>query len=494
MEKSSQSDKNSAPTMESIIGLGEASVRKNYFPSLQKKIGDLELLNSKYRTLIETIPDILLVYNDGKLSLFPSTSGTDMALVHDMLKNEGITLLLESSVKTAREEKRLVSKTFSFIYDQQLGYYEARANITEMNDALIIVRDITSDVISEKKLRDMVNRDALTHLYNRRYFEERLAEIDGKYCEALTLIIIDIDGLKIINDTMGHAAGDEIIVTMSDILKKVFDKVECIARIGGDEFGILMTGQEKIEELLKKINLEIRKYSRVENILNMSVSFGYSSILSETADLSMMFREADNKMYQNKLLKENSNRSSIVKTLTKMLAEKDFITQGHAQRMEKLAVMMGKELGLQQDMLDRLELLAKFHDIGKVGIPDSILLKPGRLTDNEWEIMKSHSIIGKRVAETSPELRDISQLILLHHERYDSTGYPLGLKGENIPIECRILSIIDTFDAMTNDRPYRPALSFEETIEEIKRGAGSQFDIFLVDVFVRIVKHDIRIP
>lgn len=191
-------------------------------------------------------------------------------------------------------------------------------------------------------------------------------------------------------------------------------------------------------------------------------------------------------MYQNKMLKESSNRNSLVKTLMKALEVKDFITEGHADRLEEFSLKMAKKLRLSQHQVDRMKLLAKFHDIGKVGIPDKILLKPEKLTSDEWIVMKTHSNIGKRIAEASPELRDISSLILFHHERFDGKGYPLGLKEMEIPIECRILSIVDTFDAMTNDRPYRKALPKQVAIQEIKDCGGTQFDPDLVEVFLDI--------
>jgi len=200
-----------------------------------------------------------------------------------------------------------------------------------------------------------------------------------------------------------------------------------------------------------------------------------------------MYQEADNYMYQNKLLKESSNRNGLVKALMKTLEVKDYITEGHAERMEELAIKIGEKLGLAQNFMDRLKLLAKFHDIGKVGIPDSILKKPGRLTSEETKVMRTHCNIGERIASVSVELEKISKLILMHHEKWDGSGYPLGLKKEEIPIECRILSIVDAFDAMTNDRPYRKALSYKTALEEIIRCSGTQFDPFLVEIFLELV-------
>jgi HD-GYP domain-containing protein (c-di-GMP phosphodiesterase class II) len=192
-------------------------------------------------------------------------------------------------------------------------------------------------------------------------------------------------------------------------------------------------------------------------------------------------------MYQNKLLKTASTKNNLVKTLMKALEAKDYITEGHAERMDELAAKMGEALKLSQSQTDRIQLLTKFHDIGKVGIPDSILKKPSSLNEDEWKVMKTHAAIGERIALASSELKDISYLILQHHEKWDGTGYPLGAKGEEIPIECRILSIVDAFDAMTNDRPYRKALSTEYAMLEIKKCSGAQFDPSLVEVFQRVV-------
>lgn len=490
MEKSSLPDNSKSVTRESIIGLGESSFRKNYFPALQKKIADLELINSKYRTLIATIPDILLIGNDAELSLFSPTTGETATIVREMLDTHEISYLLKDSIDESRREKHLITRHFSYSSGATPVYFEAKANFTETNEALIIIRDITSEILSQNQLREMALQDSLTHLYNRRYFEEYQISLSGKQCEHLAVILMDIDGLKIINDTLGHLSGDQMLISFAKILKTTFIRSDCIARVGGDEFGVFLVGidQDNLELLLKKMNSVIKKYNQELLPFSLSVSFGYSYMRRGIPDLSLMYREADNKMYQNKLLKEASNRSSIVKTLMKTLEVKDFITEGHAQRMGNMAELMGRTLSLPQDQMDRLELLAKFHDIGKVGIPDSILKKPSRLNNSEWEIMKSHSSVGKRIAEVSPELKDIAQLILLHHEQWDGSGYPLGLTAQNIPVECRILSIVDAFDAMTNDRPYRKAVSIPEAIEELKNCSGTQFDKQLVRTFMDIIE------
>ncbi len=191
-------------------------------------------------------------------------------------------------------------------------------------------------------------------------------------------------------------------------------------------------------------------------------------------------------MYREKLFKNNSPRSAIIKTLTETLQARDYITEGHAKRLQDIVNAMGKALKLPESSLRDLQLFAQFHDIGKVGIPDRILFKPGPLTLEEKNEMERHCEIGYRIAVSSPELIPIADWILKHHEWWDGSGYPIGLKMEKIPLACRVLAIADAYDAMTNDRPYRLAMSREKAVSELLNGAGIQFDPSLVEVFLAV--------
>lgn len=195
-------------------------------------------------------------------------------------------------------------------------------------------------------------------------------------------------------------------------------------------------------------------------------------------------------MYQQKLLQGKSFRNSIINTLLAMLYEKSTETEEHCKRLEAYCVAIGQKMNLTTKDLDELSLLALLHDIGKVVIPPSLLKKPGPLTPAEWEEMRRHPEIGYRIARESTELASISNLILSHHERWDGKGYPRGLIGEDIPLACRIISVVDAFDAMTNNRVYRKAMSVEEAITEIKKNAGTQFDPQIVEVFLEILKEN----
>ncbi|NLZ45443.1 MAG: HD domain-containing protein, partial [Clostridiales bacterium] len=253
-----------------------------------------------------------------------------------------------------------------------------------------------------------------------------------------------------------------------------------------DEFSLILSGftAKDIENRLKHFNEDLKEYNGSTIKLQISLSYGYSFRQDEKVNTELMFQESDNNMYQNKLLKAKSHKNNFVRILMKALEAKDYVTEGHVNRMELLASKIGEAKGLSNKQIDRIKLLAKFHDIGKVGIPDTILKKTSSLTQDEWTIMKTHSNIGQRIAGELPELKEIAQLVLHHHEKWDGSGYPARLKGKEIPIECRIVSIADAFDAMTNDRPYRKALSREEAVREIRQHMGSQFDPELVEIFL----------
>lgn len=193
-------------------------------------------------------------------------------------------------------------------------------------------------------------------------------------------------------------------------------------------------------------------------------------------------------MYHGKLMESRSYRNQIVNNLISMLDEKSLETEEHAQRMKLSCTLIGKKLNMPANEISELSLLAILHDIGKVGIPENILQKPGPLTVDEMDIMKKHTEIGYRIAQNSPELSSISELILFHHERWDGNGYPSGLKGEDIPLKCRILAIADAYDAMTNDRVYRKAMTKSEAVNELILNKNTQFDPYITDVFIDALK------
>ncbi|WP_041275127.1 HD-GYP domain-containing protein [Desulfotomaculum nigrificans] len=216
----------------------------------------------------------------------------------------------------------------------------------------------------------------------------------------------------------------------------------------------------------------------------MSIALGYATKNKAKENIWQVLKEAEEWMYRNKLLQSKSYRNAIISSLKATLFEKSMETEEHAERLKEISLKIAKGLGISDKQMDELELLAVLHDIGKVAIKESILMNPGKLTEEEWEEMKKHPEIGYRIARATPELAPVAEYILCHHERWDGRGYPRGLKGEEIPLLSRILAVADAFDAMTNDRPYRKAMSREESLAELERNAGTQFDPEIVSAFI----------
>lgn len=370
-----------------------------------------------------------------------------------------------------------------------------RAIFNEKNvliDYQSVGRDITERKIAEDQLRYLSSHDTLTGLYNRFYFEEQMKRVEKSNVAPVGLIMCDVDGLKLVNDTLGHDEGDELLKSVANVISGCFRKDDIVARVGGDEFAILLPNSERniLESAIKRIRENVSNYNQVSPRVPLSISIGCAVRYDLNKPMLELFQEADNNMYREKLHSGQSARSSIVQTLMKALEARDFITEGHADRMQSLVVNMAEALNLSNQRVNDLKLLAQFHDIGKVGVPDSILFKEGPLTQEEYEIMKRHSEIGHRIALSAPELVLIADWILKHHEWWNGSGYPLGLSGEAIPLECRILAIVDAYDSMTNDRPYRKAMSHQQAIKELLRNAGKQFDPTLVRYFVTMMSEE----
>lgn len=355
-----------------------------------------------------------------------------------------------------------------------------------------IYTDISERKKYEEKLRYLSLHDGLTGLYNRNYFEEELKRLESSRLYPITLISADLDGLKLINDTIGHKKGDELLKNTAKILEKSVRKSDVVARIGGDEFVVILpkTPEDVGEKVVERIKSAINDYNAQKSHLPLSLSIGLATTESPEQTLEETLKMADDLMYRDKLYHRTSSRNKIVESLLAALAERDRIADGHAARLLDLCQKLGKKAGLSTKQQIDLALLAQVHDLGKVGIPDNILFKPGPLTEKEWEVMRLHPEKGYRIAQSAPDLSGIAELILKHHERWDGKGYPLGLKGEDIPVECRILAIVDSFDAMTNDRPYKKGLKKDEALEEIIKYAGTQFDPNLVDMFLELFKEE----
>lgn len=351
-----------------------------------------------------------------------------------------------------------------------------------------IIIDISKRKQVEEKTKFMSLHDSLTGLYNRAYFEQELQRLHSENNVPLGLLVCDVDRLKLVNDTLGHKTGDNLLVAAAQVICKAVRKSDIVARIGGDKFAILLPCRNEGEpdSVRKRIYNNIEKYNLSHPELILSISVGYSFSTTCT-DIPSLFREADNNMYREERHRKQSSRGSIGKVLLKALDNRDFITQGYTDRLRSLVREVAVYVGLPKHKLNDISLFAQFHDIGNVDIPDKILFKPSRLNPQELKKMQEHPEIGYRIAMSTANLAPIAKLILSHHEWWNGEGYPQGLTGLDIPLECRILAICDAYDAMTNDRPYRKSLSPQQAIEEIQRNVGRQFDSSLVKAFIQVL-------
>jgi diguanylate cyclase (GGDEF)-like protein/PAS domain S-box-containing protein len=346
--------------------------------------------------------------------------------------------------------------------------------------------DITERKLAEEQLRYMNLHDTLTGLYNRTFIEAEMKRLDTARQLPLGIIMGDLNGLKLINDTYGHPIGDQALQLAAEIIRKSCREDDIYARWGGDEFVIILP-QTSASDAEKLCNRIIKNCQDIF-IEDVPVSVALGVACKEKADdlLYKVLQLAENNMYKNKLTESRSTKSAVLKALLKTLEEKSYETEAHTRGMQKMAQLIGKQINLPDAELSRLDLLITLHDIGKINIAEEILIKNGPLTAEEWETIKKHPEIGFRIARATEEFAHVAEDILAHHERWDGTGYPRGLKGSTIPLLARITAIADAYEVMTNGRPYKTAMPEREVGAEFLRCSGTHFDPALVQIFLSI--------
>ncbi|HQM96614.1 MAG TPA: PAS domain S-box protein [Clostridia bacterium] len=374
-----------------------------------------------------------------------------------------------------------------WVFEQGQCIYDNEDNPLFLEGLII---DITESKNRELRISYMNSHDMLTGLYNRMYFMNEMQRYDTRTCLPLSIIIGDINGVRLVNNAFGTRRGDSLLLNISQLIKKNCRAEDVVARIGGDDFAVLMpnTDNETASLIAEKIIHDCEKLSKkpLKKPVFTNISLGYATKNKVSENINQIFRDAEDLMFKRKLLDRKSSHGDILAAILASLFAKSEETEEHAQRLFELSKKIGAHFNLKAKEIDMLQLFTLLHDVGKIGIDDSILKKPGKLTDKEWVEMKKHPEIGYKIAISSPELEPIADLIYTHHEHYDGNGYPQGLRGEEIPLLSRILSVADAFDAITHDRVYRKAATAEEALEEINRCSGTQFDPKMVESLNKI--------
>lgn len=370
-------------------------------------------------------------------------------------------------------------------------------------------------------LLDSVNRDSLTNLYNHRYFHEYLKGYYDKKNHIenpVSLIMMDLDEFKTYNDIFGHQQGDQILLIIAKLLSNNIKKEHLVCRYGGEEFSIILPGVLKEEAAataskLKKI-IDNYKFEGQDHMpkQNLTISAGVSQSHSDDESHAALIERADSALYRAKFLCSNRvekfasvfeefsnshgedtqllNALQPVKTLITVINSRDRYTYNHIERVVLYCEKVANYMKMDYDTKKQLICAAYLHDLGKINISKELLISDQKITKEQWEALKKHPKDSADIISQVPELKNLAPIVLSHHERYDGSGYPHGLKGNEIPFLSRVLSLADGFDAMTHRRPYKPTKTVAQAYEEIRRCSGSQFDPELAEIFIKAMESE----
>jgi two-component system, cell cycle response regulator len=357
-----------------------------------------------------------------------------------------------------------------------------RQDMTEVPIAALTVATLIAVVVrlvmtfaQNHRLVVELETDSLTGLFNRGkliYDLDRLLHSEEPSPRLLT--ILDLDGFKAYNDAFGHPAGDALLVRLGHQLAGAVGEGGRAYRMGGDEFAMLIPGDAAAAA--ESVQAGVAALSEQGEGFRVTCSSGSAELPAEAAERSTALQLADQRMYGQKDSRRPSAGGEVEAVLIRVLNQRAPELADHGNAVRALAVAVGRDMGLPDGELAALSRASELHDIGKIAIPDAILHKPTPLDDEEWEFIRQHTILGERIVSAAPSLARVGRLIRASHERWDGGGYPDGLSAEDIPLAARIIFACDAYDAITSERPYSLARDPEAALEELRRGAGSQFD------------------
>lgn len=387
------------------------------------------------------------------------------------------------------EDKEYIMKTYN--KKGSLRYFlmkETKFVQADFSTAILSMRiDYTDYKTKEEEIKYLSYHDNLTDLYNRTFLEEEMTRLNSSRKLPISIIMIDVNGLKLFNDTFGHQKGDQLLIKTARILKESTRSSDLVGRWAGDEFVIILpdTSEADMKKIVQRIKKKCNKTNKEEIMISLAVGSAVKN--KESEDLFEIFNQADKKMYREKISQSKEAKKKLISNILSSLEAKSYEDSLHLQRMKKIAAGFADYLELENTEKSKLIELAELHDIGKISIPEQILTKKDKLNSKEWEKIKEHSEVGYKIAAASKEFASLAKAILYHHERWDGNGYPEGLAKEEIPYLSRIILIIDAYDAMLNKNYYSRKMNKKEVMTELERKAGSQFDPTLTARFIEFI-------
>ncbi len=407
--------------------------------------------------------------------------------------------LESSNTKKLMEEQHVLSILVLPIFVENIfwgfvGFDECKYERVWTDDDIALLMSFTNSISAaisrndaEYRIEYLSYRDQLTGLYNRRFYEEELSRLNTENVLPLTIALGDVNGLKLTNDAFGHIAGDQLIKKIGHVLKRECRTNDIVARIGGDEFVMLLpqTDAESANIIINRINNAMENEKSDNTVLSISIGFEVKQDISES--INDVFKKAEDAMYKLKLSESSNTRKKTISLLLKTLYGKDKRERLHSEKVSEICEAIAIEMKFDENELNQIRTAGLMHDIGKTGIDEKILKKTHDLNPDERKIFQRHPEIGYRILSSVNEYSEISRYVLEHHERWDGKGYPKGLMGEQISLQARILFLADTYDILTSEWTYKDILSEEDTINEIKRCSGTMYDPYIAKLFVEKV-------
>jgi len=348
-------------------------------------------------------------------------------------------------------------------------------------------RDVTERLNREKEIEYLSFHDVLTGLLNRRYLEEEMKRLNTARNLPISLIMCDVNRLKLINDAFGHEKGDELIKYAAQVFKESCRPEDLVARWGGDEFILFLpkTSYEDSQKIVERIKQNSLKYNI--NSIQLSIACGICTKEEAQFPIQDLLRNSEDAMYREKSKESERNRKDMIGVIAQALYQKIPYEEEHAKRVSMLCHYLAVALKCSKDDVQKAEIAGLFHDIGKVAISSEILLKQSKLNESDWQIIRQHTEIGSKVVGVSSELKDIGKAILHHHERYDGKGYPSGMKWDEIPLISRMISLAEAFDSIHQKTDANSKDSIKKTIHELRKNKQTQFDPFITEIFIKDV-------